>query len=73
MLKTSMSDFEKSSAVTYPFYFINRQSMNKTNCMQRIKRILMPEVFPAIALKKTGIVPFNKNVPPKQFMPHQIT
>ena len=46
-----MSDFEKSSAVTYPFYFINRQSMHKTNCMQRIKKILMREVFPAIVLK----------------------
>ena len=51
MLVTSMSDYEKSSAVTYPFYFINRQSMHKTICMQRIKKILMREVFPAIALK----------------------
>ena len=24
MLETSMSDYEKSSVVTYPFYFINR-------------------------------------------------
>ena len=54
MLKTSMSDYEKSSMVTYPFYFINRQSIHKTNCMQRIKKILMREVFPAIALKSVG-------------------
>ena len=52
MLKTSMSDYEKSSEVTYPFYFINRQSMHKTNCMQVIKKILMQEVFPAIALNE---------------------
>ena len=45
-----MSDYEKSSVVTYPFYFINRQSIHKTNCMQRIKKILMREVFSAIAL-----------------------
>ena len=51
MLVTSMSDYEKLSAVTYPFYFINRQSIHKTNCMQRIEKILMREVFPAIALK----------------------
>ena len=51
MLKTSMSDYEKSSMVTYPFYFINRQSIHKTNCMLRIKNILMREVFPAIAFK----------------------
>ena len=51
MLKTSMSDYEKSSAVTYYFYFINRQSLHKTNCMQRIKKVLMLEVFTAIALK----------------------
>ena len=51
MLKTSMSDYEKSSVVTYPFYFINQQSIHKTNCMQKIKKILMWEVFPAIALK----------------------
>ena len=50
MLKTSMSDYEKSSVVTNPFYFINRQSIHKTNCMQRIKKILMQEVFPTIAL-----------------------
>ena len=55
MLKTSMSDYEKSSVVTYPFYFINRQSILKTNCVQRIKKILMREVFPAIALNKIGI------------------
>ena len=40
MLKTSMSDYEKSRAVTYPFYFITRQSIHKTNCMQRIKKDL---------------------------------
>ena len=40
MLKTSMSDYEKSSMVTYPFYFINRQSIHKTHCMQRIKKDL---------------------------------
>ena len=55
MLKTSMSDYEKSSAVAYPFYFINRQSIHKTNCMQIIKKILMREVFPAIALKYCNI------------------
>ena len=48
-----MSDYEKSSVVAYPFYFINRQPIHKTNCMQRIKKILMQEVFPAIALKMT--------------------
>ena len=41
MLVTSMSDYEKSSAVTYLFYFINRQSIHKTNCMQRIEKILI--------------------------------
>ena len=51
MLKTSMSDYEKSSLVTYPFYFINLQSIHNEKCMQRIKKILMREVFPAIALK----------------------
>ena len=51
MLKTCMSDYEKSSAVTYPFYFTNGQSIHNTNCMQRIKKILMREVFPAIALE----------------------
>ena len=112
MLKTSMSDYEKSSMETYPFYFINRQSIHsdfiwpfltpymgvipnpkmvfifpiscilvlifpffmvyfpkcagkgsftksqikslihKTIFMQRIKKILMRKVFPAIALDK---------------------
>ena len=51
MLKTSMSDYEKSSEVTYPFYIINRQAIHKTNCMQIIKKILKREVFPAIPLK----------------------
>ena len=55
MLKTSMSDYEKSSVVTYPFYFINRQSIHKTHRMQRIKKILMREVFPAIALNIYGV------------------
>ena len=50
LLKTSMSNYEKLSVVTYPFYFINRQSIHKTKCMQRIKKILMRVVFPAIAL-----------------------
>ena len=54
MLKTSMSDNEKSSVVTYPFYFINRQSIHITNCMQIIKKILLREVFPAIAHKKVS-------------------
>ena len=58
MLKTSMSDYEKLSVVTYPFYFINRQSIHKTNCVQRIKKILMREVFLAIALKDTYILNF---------------
>ena len=43
--------YEKSSLVTYPFYFINRQPILKTNCLQIIKKILMREVFPAIARK----------------------
>ena len=51
MLKTSMSDHEKLRVVTYPFYFINRQSIHKINCIQRIKKILKGEVFLAIALK----------------------
>ena len=50
MLNTSMSDYEKSGKVTYPFYFIKRQSIHNKNCMQRIKKILMREVYPAIAL-----------------------
>ena len=45
-----MSDYEKSSVVTYPFYFINLQSIHKTNCVQRIKKILMREVFPELPL-----------------------
>ena len=44
-----MWDYEKLSVVTYPFYFINWQSIHKTNCMQTIKKILMWEVLPAIA------------------------
>ena len=55
MLKTSMSDYEKSSVVAYHFYFINRQSIHKTNCMQRLKKILMREVFPAIALNRINL------------------
>ena len=54
MLKTSMSYYEKSSVVTYPFCFINRQSIHKPNCMQRIKNILMRELFHAIALKQSN-------------------
>ena len=44
-----MWDYEKLSVVTYTFYFINWQSIHKTNCMQTIKKILMWEVLPAIA------------------------
>ena len=36
ILKTSMWDYGKMSTVTYPFYFINWQSTNKTSCMQTI-------------------------------------
>ena len=50
-----MWDYEKLSVVTYPFYFINWQSIHKTNCMQTIKKILMWEVLPAIALKKLQV------------------
>ena len=60
MLKTSMSDYEKSSVVIYPFYFINLQSIHKTNCMQRIKKILMREVIPAIALKTSVLYIFER-------------
>ena len=59
ILKTSISDYEKSSVVTYLFYFINRHSIHKRNCMQRIKKILMREVFPAIALKAAYSVTMN--------------
>ena len=55
MLKTSMWDYEKLSGVTYPFYFINWQSIHKTHCMQTIKKILMWEVLPAIALNKLQV------------------
>ena len=47
-----MWDYEKVSMVTYPFYFVNWQSIHKTNCMQSIKKISMWEVLPAIALKQ---------------------
>ena len=50
-----MWDYEKLSVVTYPFYFINWQSIHKTNCMQTIKKILMCEVLPAIALNKLQV------------------
>ena len=50
-----MWDYEKLSVVTYPFYFINWQSIHKTNCMQTIKMILMWEVLPAIALNKLQV------------------
>ena len=52
-----MSDYEKSSVATYPFYFINRQPIHKTNCIcNEIKKIVMREVIPAIALN------INKNM-----------
>ena len=64
MLKTSMWDYEKSSVVTYPFHFINWQSINKTSCMQIMKKILMWEVLPAIALKSIYITwRENNNTP----------
>ena len=47
-----MWDYEKLSVVTYPFYFINWQSIHKANSMQTIKKMLMWEVLPAIALNK---------------------
>ena len=62
MLKTSMSDYEKSSMVTNPFYFVNQQSIHNTNCMQRIKKILMREVFPAIALKYVSYLFFVRTL-----------
>ena len=43
-----MWDYEKLSVVTYPIYFI------KTNCMQRIKYILMWEVLTEIAINYTN-------------------
>ena len=60
MLKTSIRDYEKLSVVT-SFYFINWQSIHKTNYMQRIERILMWEVLPAIALNKTVFLIPNQN------------
>ena len=50
-----MWDYEKLSVVTYPFYSINWQSIQKTNCMQTIKKILIWEVLPAIALNNLQI------------------
>ena len=50
-----MWDYEKLSVVTYPFYFINWQSIHKANCMQTIKKMLMWEVLPAIALNKLQV------------------
>ena len=50
-----MWDYEKLSAVTYPFYFINWQFIRKANCMQTIKKMLMWEVLPAIALNKLQV------------------
>ena len=47
-----MWDYEK---LTYPFYFINWQSIHKANCMQTIKKMLMWEVLPAIALNKLQV------------------
>ena len=46
-----MWDNEKLKEVTDPFYFINWQSVHKTNCMQRIKKILMWEELLTIVLK----------------------
>ena len=50
-----MWDYEKLNVVTYPFYFINWQFIHKTNCMQTIKKILMWEALPAIALNKLQV------------------
>ena len=50
-----MWDYEKLSLVTYPLYYINWQSIHKTNCMRTIKKILMWEVLPAIALNKLQV------------------
>ena len=50
-----MWDYEKFSLVTYPSYYIYWQSIHKTNCMQTIKKILMWEVLPAIALNKLQV------------------
>ena len=57
-----MLDYEKASVVTYLFYFINWQSIHKINCMQRIKKILMREVFPAIALKLPSMQRFKRTI-----------
>ena len=48
MLKTSLWEYEKLSAVTYLLYFINWQSMHKTNIMQSIEKVSMWEVFSSI-------------------------
>ena len=45
-----MLDYEKNEPGVISFFFINLQSIHKINCMQRIKKILMWEVLPAIAL-----------------------
>ena len=52
-----MWDYEKLSVMTYmyPFYFINWQSIHKANCMQTIKKMLIWEVLPAIALNKLPV------------------
>ena len=50
-----MWDYEKLSLVTYPLYYINWLSIHKTNCMQTIKKILMWEVLPTIALNKLQV------------------
>ena len=50
-----MWDYEKLSLVTYPLYYINWQSIHKTNCMRTIKKILMWEVLLAIALNKLQV------------------
>ena len=50
-----MWDYEKLSLVTYPLYYINWQSIHTTSCMRTIKKILMWEVLPAIALNKLQV------------------
>ena len=52
-----MWDYEKSSVVTYPFYIINCQSIHKTSCMQRIKKILMWKVY--LAPVKTQLLQYK--------------
>ena len=59
--KTSMWDYENSSVVTYPFYFINwHYILKKTNCMQIIKKKFYAGRLPAIALKSVIVVETHK-------------